>query len=319
MTTCHRNGRTQLRPLLSLITSPLSPPPSPLDINAWGKLLRRYPGDLAQLCCGILIYGCSLDDLQEDLAISRVQEYLEPAIVSPLGLVPKHDGGWRRIHGLSWPESKSVNDGIASTVSAISYMTVDIILDAVRRCGHGCFLVKRDIKDAFRIVPIAQSQRPLLAFTWENKSYLECCLPFGLSTAPFLFDLFSEGIHWLLLALFSAISFTIELFHYLDDFIAIIPHEGRPLTAVITTFVLSSNRSRTPLVSRGTIPNMLPAAVLPSSASRSTLSFFKPVCQEGNSPAPKLRRPRSWRRGDLVVETSSQLLASSNTAPRLFA
>ena len=44
---------------------------------------------------------------------------LEPAVVSPLGLVPKHEGGWRRIHdlplrALPGPEDNSTNDGIRS-------------------------------------------------------------------------------------------------------------------------------------------------------------------------------------------------------------
>ena len=33
-------------------------------------------------------------------------------ISSPLGLVPKSDGGWRRIYDLSFPKGKSVNNRI---------------------------------------------------------------------------------------------------------------------------------------------------------------------------------------------------------------
>ena len=238
---------------------PLPSSPSPFDIEAWQLLLRRCPGGLAKLCCGILTHGCLVgcedppsprpatnhpierpniitSKLIDDLALSRVQEYLEPAIISPLGLIPKHDGGWRRIHDLSWPSGNSTNDGIPETASAISYTSIDDIFDAVRRCGQGCFLIKRDIKDAFRNIPLAPSQRPLMAFAWEGSTYIECCLPFGLSTAPFLFNLFSEGIHWLLLALFSATSFAAELFHYLDDFITIIPRASLTLDVATANF-----------------------------------------------------------------------------------
>lgn len=37
---------------------------------------------------------------------------------------------------------------------------------------------------------------PLLGFQWDNVSYLEDSL-FGLVSAPFLFDLFTEALHWI--------------------------------------------------------------------------------------------------------------------------
>jgi hypothetical protein len=41
--------------------------------------------------------------LAEDLNLGRVRLASGPSFVSLLGLVPKHDGGWRCIYDLSWP------------------------------------------------------------------------------------------------------------------------------------------------------------------------------------------------------------------------
>jgi hypothetical protein len=96
-------------------------------------------------------------------------------------------------------------------------MKIDDIYDQIIQAGPGCIIIKRDIKDAFRIVPIAEDNQHLLAFQWNNSTYVECCLPFGLATAPFLFNLFAEALHWILQCLLDAF----HINHYLDDFIAI--------------------------------------------------------------------------------------------------
>ncbi|KAJ5400295.1 hypothetical protein N7465_010784 [Penicillium sp. CMV-2018d] len=155
--------------------------------------------------------------LAEDLNLGRVRLASGPSFVSPLGLVPKQDGGWRRIHDLSWPPGQGLNQGIPDSWSAIEYMTIDNIYEQVIQAGPGCATIKRDIKYAFRIVPIAEDNHHLLAFRWNGSTYVECCLPFGLATAPFLFNLFAEALHWILHCLLPA--FYIN--HYLDDFIAI--------------------------------------------------------------------------------------------------
>jgi Reverse transcriptase (RNA-dependent DNA polymerase) len=80
--------------------------------------------------------------------------------------------------------------------------------------------MKRDLKEAFRNIPVASRMQWLLGFQWHNFFYLERCLPFGLATAPFIFNLFAEGLHWILQ---SWLQWDL-LDHYLDDFILIIPH-----------------------------------------------------------------------------------------------
>jgi hypothetical protein len=118
-----------------------------------------------------------------------------PYICSPLGLVPKHDGGWRKIHHLSYPRTRSVNTNIPDDYSLILYLTVQDVLDIVRKARKGCFLVKRDISDAFRNILVAATSQWLLGFRWNDEFYQEAALLFGLSTAPFIFNLFLEALH----------------------------------------------------------------------------------------------------------------------------
>jgi hypothetical protein len=65
---------------------------------------------------------------------------------------------------------------------------------------------------------VAPNNQWLLGFSWKGQHYRETCLPFGLATAPLIFNLFGEGFHWILE---SWLLWTV--LHYLDDFIRIIP------------------------------------------------------------------------------------------------
>ena len=167
--------------------------------------------------------------LEDDLRLRRVvpTQPTFPFVSSPLGLVPKHDGSLRRIHHLSHPEGSSVNDHIPPQYTAIRYVTMDEVFDLVVQGRRHCLIVKKDIKDAFRIIPIAFNQRWLLGFEWEGSYYHETCLPFGLATAPALFNLFAEAFEWMLKHI---LGWTITT-HYLDDFIRIVPCELAPALA----------------------------------------------------------------------------------------
>jgi hypothetical protein len=66
--------------------------------------------------------------LTVDLRLGRVtvandiaHDMTLPFISSPLGLVPKSDGGHRRIHHLSFPDNDSVNDNIPRLSATLKY------------------------------------------------------------------------------------------------------------------------------------------------------------------------------------------------------
>jgi len=211
--------------------------------------LAQYPGPLPYILGGILKHGAQIGysgplqhilsknlssaslaphiidrQVTADLQHGRISLHTgsAPFISSPLGLVPKGNGGWRRIHHLSFPTQLSVNDHIPAAFGAITYVKFDDILNTIRRTGRGSIIVKRDIESAFRNVPVALSNRWLLGLKW-GLHYTENCLPFGLRTAPFLFNLFAEGFHWILQHRFGWLTR-----HYLDDFIFIFAPTSQP-------------------------------------------------------------------------------------------
>jgi hypothetical protein len=72
--------------------------------------------------------------------------------------VPKPDGTFRRIHNLSSPKPRrglSVNAAIPEAYSTLTYSTVDDILALILLAGRGAVILKRDLKDAFRNIPVA--------------------------------------------------------------------------------------------------------------------------------------------------------------------
>lgn len=220
-----------------------------MRVDGWDYWLRNHPDRFfAKSISGILLSGAKIGyrglaiqhrnpnhqsarsapeiltaDLHKQLQHDRLTQIDPQAevqyVCSPLGLVPKHDGGWRRIHDLSFPQGQSVNDGIPHDWGSLEYATYDDAVDALLATGPGAQFVKRDLKDAFRHIPVATSDQWLLGFECDGRYWIERYLPFGLRTAPFLFDLFAKALNWILIAV---LYWSIVL-HYLDDFFAILP------------------------------------------------------------------------------------------------
>jgi len=57
-----------------------------------------------------------------------------------------------------------VNNSIAKDLAALVYTTVNDVLYYIRQTGRNYILIKRDVKDAFRNIPIAIELRRILAF-----------------------------------------------------------------------------------------------------------------------------------------------------------
>ena len=97
-------------------------------------------------------------DIQKQLSKSRLVicplQLLRYYIASPLGLVPKYNGGYRRIYDLSYLEGKLVNNFIPRQYSLLKYTTFDDALKAIILLGPNCFLVKKDLLDTFYYILI---------------------------------------------------------------------------------------------------------------------------------------------------------------------
>ena len=168
----------------------LSGSPSTLNALAWFTLMSRYPSPLGLYLYNILIYGALvgyegpqtliisknlssalLDPttintrLRDDLVLGRVEKVTgdRPFICSPLGLVPK-PGGWRRIHHVSYPCHHSVNHHIPEKCTELKYIKFEEVLDMIREGGRSSVILKRDVKDAFRNIPLAPNIRWLFGF-----------------------------------------------------------------------------------------------------------------------------------------------------------
>ena len=141
---------------------------------------------------------------------------------SGLGLVPKHDGGWRAIYHLSAPYGSSINDSINAQDFTLSYCSVDDAFAMVSALGKGTLMAKIDLKNAFRLIPVRPEDWNLLGIRWQNQYYIDTCLPFGLRSAPFLFNQLADAIHWSLQHNHGVHN----VLHYLDDFFT----AGKPAT-----------------------------------------------------------------------------------------
>ena len=142
--------------------------------------------------------------------------------VSPIGLVPKkHTQKFRTIFHLSFPKSgtSSINYFIEKDDFSLQYITIDNAVAAIQEFGPSCFMAKTDIESAFRLFPVHPDDWELLGMFWEGFYYFDKVLPFGLRSAPFLFNQLSDAIEWILLNNCS-ISFVC---HILDDFLIIEP------------------------------------------------------------------------------------------------
>ena len=142
--------------------------------------------------------------------------------VSPIGLVPKRNSNkFRTIFHLSYPKSgsTSINCSIPKEDYSLQYVRIDDAIQGIKQFGVGCFLAKTDIESAFRLVPVHPEDYELLGMCWQGKYYYDKVLPFGLRSAPAIFNQLSDALEWILLNKCN-ISFVC---HILDDFLLIEP------------------------------------------------------------------------------------------------
>ena len=93
-------------------------------------------------------------------------------------------------------------------------------------------MAKIDLKADFRMVPIVAEEWDLLGFHWKGKYYVDTCLPFGLRSAPYIFNQFASALHWIM-----ATNYVSDLIHYLDKFLLAGP-PGQPTCSESTETML---------------------------------------------------------------------------------
>ena len=125
-----------------------------------------------------------------------------------------------------------MNDSILSELYLLSYALVDEAVQRIMGCSRGALLAKLDIESAYWIIPVHPDDRPLLGMVWKGSLYVDTALPFGLHSAPKLFNALVNGLSWILTA-----KGTRELLHYLDNFL-FIGTEYRGVQAGLRTGVI---------------------------------------------------------------------------------
>ncbi|VDI62385.1 Hypothetical predicted protein [Mytilus galloprovincialis] len=108
----------------------------------------------------------TLDKLDQEVKAGRMAgPFLEKPIstlrTSPIGLVPK-EKGWRLISHLSYPEGSGVNDFIDRDECSVQYASFDEVIQMVSSLGKSALIGVRDIKSAFRLLPVHPSDFELL-------------------------------------------------------------------------------------------------------------------------------------------------------------
>ena len=142
----------------------------------------------------------------------EVQDYLstelkEGRIIGPLDpgeypsihtnrfrVIPKSTPGkWRLIVDMSAPEGGSVNDGIWGDFCSLSYAMVADAACRIMSYGRGALMIKVDIHNAYRVVPIHPDDRWLMGISWKGAVYVDTALLFGLRSAPKLFTAIADA------------------------------------------------------------------------------------------------------------------------------
>ena len=109
-----------------------------------------------------------------------------------------------------------MNDGISPEWSSLRYTTVDHLSALILQEGKGAFLVKADIKEAYRMIPVHPHDQSLLGVEWEGAVFIDLVLPFGLRSAPKIFSAVADALQWILIQ--KGVK---TILHYLDDFILV--------------------------------------------------------------------------------------------------
>lgn len=95
------------------------------------------------------------------------------------------------------------------------HFKIEDIRTAINLLNRGDWMCKLDIKDAYLLIPIASEHKKYLRFIYQHQLYQFTALPFGLTSAPYIFTkVMKPLINWLR-------KLGIILVVYLDDFFII--------------------------------------------------------------------------------------------------
>ena len=124
---------------------------------------------------------------------------------------------------LSFPPGASINDGIDIANFPLRYSTVADAMDSCMRLGRGALMAKLDVQSAFRLCPVRPDEHHLLGMCWQGRYFFDRVLPFGLRSAPFIFNTLAEALEWI--ARQHGLTY---IHHYLDDSLSLVLPTPQP-------------------------------------------------------------------------------------------
>lgn len=137
--------------------------------------------------------------------------------VSPLNSLPKKDTTERRvILDLNYPKVFAVNDFVDKEIyleekmDAV-YPKVDDFIQIIKQKGSGCLLFKKDLRRAYRQIPICPSSYNLVAFSWNKHIFFDTVLSMGLRSAAYICQRVTNAIAFIMFKI------GILVLNYLDD------------------------------------------------------------------------------------------------------
>ena len=144
--------------------------------------------------------------------------------INPVGVAQhKYSQKKRLIVDLSAPHNNddhpSLNSLIDKESHSLQYVKIDDAIKIIKQLGPGALLIKTDISDAFKLLPIHPDLWPFHGISHDGFYYFYTRLVFGSRSSPKIFDTLSEAICWI-----AQHNYGIEnLLHLLDDFLVIVP------------------------------------------------------------------------------------------------
>jgi len=210
------------------------------------------------------ILAKEIQNLLDKGAVERVLDTSSPGFYSRLFVVPKPGGRWRPIIDL-----KALNRFLK-----IPKFHMESLQSIWANLIPGNFTFSVDLQDAYFQIPIHQESRKYLRFTFKGQVFQFRALPFGLSTAPFIFTQVMGEVKSM------AHLRKILLYLYLDDWLVQIAnfymgiHQGRELLSLCQDLGLVINLEKSELLPAqvfdfiGARFNLKDALVLPKEENR---------------------------------------------------
>ena len=102
------------------------------------------------------------------------------------------------------------------------YIHLDQIINMIAQHRPGALMAKFDVEAAYHNIAVHPDGRHLLGMQWRGQGFVDLALPFGLRSAPYIFNSVADLVEWILRNKYRVA----DLMHYLDDFITAGPADS---------------------------------------------------------------------------------------------